>query len=58
MQKISVTIPEAVEMSGLSRSGLYNLFKAGAIKPKKAGKRTLIMVDDLRRYLENLPVAA
>lgn len=58
MNKISVTVAEAAEISGISRSGLYNLFKAGEIKPKKAGKRTLIMVDDLKRYLENLPVAA
>lgn len=58
MNKISVTIPEAVEMSGLSRSSLYGLFKSGQIRPRKHGKRTLVMVEDLKRYLENLPVAA
>ena len=58
MNKISVTVAEATELSHLSRSSLYNLFKSGEIKTKKAGKRTLIMVADLQRYIENLPVAA
>lgn len=58
MSKISVTISEAVEMSSLSRSSLYKLFKSGELKPRKAGKRTLIMVDDLKRFVEGLPEAA
>ena len=58
MTKISATIPEAVALSGLSRTKIYNLIKTGQIQPKKAGKRTLIMVEDLRHSLENLPAAA
>lgn len=58
MTAISVDINKAVEMSGLSRSALYKLFKAGKITPRKNGKRTLVLVDDLRSYVENLPAAA
>ncbi|ESZ56518.1 MULTISPECIES: helix-turn-helix domain-containing protein [unclassified Mesorhizobium] len=58
MTKISVTINEAVEISGISRSGLYKMFKAGKITPRKNGKRTLLLVADLERVIENLPAAA
>jgi hypothetical protein len=55
MSKISVPIPQAVEMTGLSRSALYKLFKSGKITPRKNGKRVLLLVDDLRSYIESLP---
>lgn len=58
MTKISVTINEAVQMSGISRSGLYKMFKAGKITPRKNGKRTLLLVSDLERVVENLPAAS
>jgi len=55
MSKISVTIPEACELSGLGRSTLYKLFKSGDLTPRKCGKRTLIIVKDLEDYLTGLP---
>jgi len=58
MQKLSVTIPEAVEATGLSRSTFYNLFRSGRLTPRKSGKRTLILVSDLEEYIKTLPVAA
>lgn len=58
MTKISVTIPEAAEMIGIGRSSLYALFKEKKITPRKSGKRTLILVEDLKRYVENLPAAS
>lgn len=58
MTAISVDVNKAVEISGLSRSALYKLFKAGKITPRKNGKRTLVLVEDLERYLRSLPVAA
>jgi len=58
MPKIAVTVPEAVEMSGIGRTSLYRLFQSGDIKPRKSGTRTLIIVEELEAYLKNLPVAA
>jgi len=55
MQKISVTIREACELSGLGRSTIYNLFKSQGLTPRKCGKRTLILVKELEDYLSNLP---
>jgi excisionase family DNA binding protein len=58
MHKAAFTVEEAVAYSGIGRTKLYQLFKAGAIVPRKAGKRTLILADDLNRLLRSLPVAA
>lgn len=57
MTKLAVTIPEAVAMSGIGRTSLYGLFKSGQIRPRKNGKRTLVLVDELESYLKSLPVA-
>jgi excisionase family DNA binding protein len=56
MNKIlSVTIPEAVKATGLSRSALYEALKRGDLTARKAGRRTIIAVADLETYLANLP---
>ena len=57
MNKIALTIPEAVAMSGIGRSRMYEIFKTGGIKPRKSGKRTLVLFTDLENYLKSLPVA-
>jgi len=57
MTKISVTIPQAVEMSGIGRSSLYQVIREGKIKLRKSGKRSLILVEELKRYIESLPTA-
>ena len=58
MTKLSVTIPEAAEMIGIGRSSIYKLFDEGKLTPRKMGKRTLILVEDLKRFVENLPAAS
>lgn len=55
MTKLSVTIPEAVAMTGIGRSSLYRLFSERKIVPRKSGKRTLILVEDLERFVKSLP---
>jgi hypothetical protein len=52
-----VTIPEAVRLSGLSRSELYRRLSAGDIEARKSGCRTLIVWSSLRAHLEALPPA-
>ncbi|MBP6363762.1 MAG: DNA-binding protein [Novosphingobium sp.] len=52
---IAITIPEAVKASGLSRSRLYEAMK-NDLPARKAGRRTVIMMADLRAYLANLPI--
>lgn len=58
MTKLSVTIPEAAEMIGVGRSSIYLLIRGKKLTPRKHGTRTLILVEDLKRYVENLPAAS
>ena len=52
---ISVTIPDAVRLSGLSRSALYEAMRRKEIVALKAGRRTLLRYADLEAYLASLP---
>lgn len=58
MTQISATIRQAVDMSGLSRSSIYLAMKAGKLPAKKCGRRTLILVEDLKSYVLSLPQAS
>jgi hypothetical protein len=57
IQPLTVTTPEAVRLSGLSRSEIYRRLCAGDIEARKSGSRTLIMMDSLRAHLARLPAA-
>lgn len=49
---ISLRIPEAVRLTGLSRSRIYELIKSGEIDYAKVGNSTLILMDSLRAFIE------
>ena len=51
LEPISVRIPEAVRLTGLSRSRLYELMKSGDIEFAKVGSSTLILVESLRSFI-------
>lgn len=53
MVPISVKIPEAVRVSGISRSRLYELMRSGDIEFAKVGNSTLILVESLRRFIDD-----
>ncbi|WP_374420941.1 helix-turn-helix domain-containing protein [Novosphingobium arvoryzae] len=55
MSPIAVTIPQAVNLSGLSRSAIYAALQRRDLSAKKAGRRTLIPVAELEAYLASLP---
>ena len=52
---IAVTMPDAVRLSGCSRTALYVALKRGDLSARKAGRRTLISFADLQTYLASLP---
>ncbi len=54
-EKLAYTVDAAADAIGVSRGMIYNLFKSGDITPRKAGRRTLVMRDELARYLDTLP---
>jgi len=55
MSKIAVTISEAAALSGLGKTSLYKLISHGRLTPRKMGKRTLVLVEDLDAMLKSLP---
>lgn len=53
--KLAFTVPEFCSASGIGRSYLYELIKAGVIETRKAGSRTLIRKVDAEKWLDSLP---
>lgn len=52
-EPISVRIPQALHLTGLSRSRLYELMRSGEVEFVKVGKSTLILVDSLRTFIDS-----
>lgn len=55
--KVSYSIPQAVDATGLSRSTLYEALKNGQLVARKCGARTVIEETELRRFVNALPKA-
>ena len=49
-----VTIDEACERLSISRSTFYLLRSDGSIKVKKIGSKTLISIDEITRFINQL----
>jgi excisionase family DNA binding protein len=54
-QPLAVSIQDAVRLSGIGRSSLYEAIRRGELPIRKSGRRTLLMTDDIRRWLASLP---
>lgn len=50
-EPISVRIPEAVRLTGMSRSRIYELMKSGEIEFAKVGASTLVIHASLARFI-------
>mgnify|MGYP000103103328 CR=1 FL=1 len=53
--KLAYHIDEAVEAGAGSRSEIYEALRDGNLTAKKRGRRTIILRDELSRYLASLP---
>jgi hypothetical protein len=53
--KLGFSIKETARASGLSRSLLYLAIAEGKLPARKCRGRTVILREDLRRFLANLP---
>lgn len=51
-EPMTVRIPVAVRLTGIGRSKLYELIKAGDVETVKVGTATLVKVASLRRLVE------
>ncbi len=54
MTRMLYPINDAVEVLGIGRSTLYELIATGEIDVVKIGRRTLIVQDELERYVKRL----
>jgi excisionase family DNA binding protein len=54
-QRVSCTVAEAAQASGLGRTTIYEMIGEGRLRTRKFGARTLIMVDSLLAAIEAAP---
>lgn len=50
-------VDHACAWSGFSRTRLEGLLRDGSVRAVRAGRRTLVLTESLREYINNLPSA-
>ena len=56
-EPLAYRLDDARRLLGLGATKLYELIGTGVLDARKAGTRTLITGESLRRYIANLPKA-
>ena len=54
---LALTIQEAAKAASIGRSSLYEEIAKGRLQARKLGRRTLILTEDLSRWLSTLPAS-
>ena len=55
IDQLAMSIDEAARRAGLGRDKIYTAVKEGKLEARKAGRRTLVTADALRRFIDNPP---
>ncbi|ARO52734.1 hypothetical protein B2G69_00310 [Methylorubrum zatmanii] len=50
-----MSIREVARISGIGMTALYAAMARGDLKARKLGRRTIVLREDLRAFLDNLP---
>jgi excisionase family DNA binding protein len=54
---LAYSVDDAARVAGIGRTRLYDFIAAGALPAKKFGKRTIVLADALKAFLDGLPAA-
>jgi excisionase family DNA binding protein len=54
-ERIAYTAEEAARLVKIGRTKIFEEIRAGRLRAKKAGRKTLITDEDLRAYVRGLP---
>ena len=57
LMPLAVNVDQTAKMVGCSRSKLYMAIAKGELEIRKQGRKTIILVSELQRYLEALPTS-
>lgn len=59
MNEVAYHIARIPEVTGgaITRTAVYEAIRDGRLVARKSGRRTVIMADDLRAFLDTLPLA-
>ncbi|WP_224543678.1 helix-turn-helix domain-containing protein [Mesorhizobium sp. CA16] len=55
--RLATDVKGAVDYTGLCRAQLYKDMRAGLLVARKKGSRTILLYEDLDRYLKAMPEA-
>jgi excisionase family DNA binding protein len=58
MLQLAHTVPQAWMIAQCGRTTLYQAIRSGALRAVKRGRRTLILDDNLRSWVQTLPPIA
>ena len=56
IEKQGLSVAEASHVAGIGRTKLYEAIGAGQLTVRKFGKRTIVLREDLARFLVALPM--
>jgi len=55
---LAYSLSEACEAARISRTSMYQAINSCELVARKNGRRTVILAEDLSRWLQSLPIAA